>query len=189
MFRRTTALAALLGAMCLAQTVAPAAQRPNPADGAVQAGVYHNNYFGFDYKLPAGFEDRTAIMPRDGGGISYGLLHVSEPKQASRYSSSVTFFADDAGHWKSKDGAEYLARVTPQMQKASDAVGKMTSFEIGGHRFYRQDFSRRRYYVRQTIVATVMKGYVLSAALNANDPQGIDELIAGLRAMKFTAGR
>lgn len=187
MFRRILVLVALLSALGAAQT--PVAKTANPAAGAVKAGVYHNDFFGFDYKLPAGFEDRTAIMPKEGGGISYGLLRVSEPKQISRYASSVTLFADDAGYWRSKDGAEYLARVTPRMRKSSDVVGKMTWFDLGGHRFYRQDYSRRGVYVRQTILATVMKGYVLSIALNANDPQGIDELVAGLRAMKFAPGR
>jgi len=176
MLKRTTLIAALLSTLCFAQ----AGPKPNPADGAVTAGVYRNNYFGFEYKLPAGFTDHTAAMPRLTGG-SFGLLHVTEPKQPARYASSLTIFADDANEWKVKNGAEYLDKFGAQMQRSSDLVGKMTSFALGGHTFYRQDFSRRRVAARQTVVATVMKGYVLSAVLTAADATGIDALLAGWR--------
>jgi|GEM_PF-4038499 len=182
--KHRTITAVLLCAAALAQQPAKST-KANPADGAVTAGVYHNNYFGFEYKLPAGFEDRTALMPKTGGGITYGLLHASEPKQPTRYASSVTMFADDANEWKVKDGAQYLDKFSPQMQRSSDLVGKMTSFSLGGHTFYRQDYSRRGVAARQTVVATVMKGYVLSAVLNASDAARIEALATGFRATRF----
>ena len=183
MSNRLIAVLLLLCAAALAQ-----AKKPNPTDGAVTAGVYQNHYFGFEYKLPAGFIDRTAAMPHNGAGISYVLLYASEPKQNTRVASSVTLFADDANHWQSKNGAEYLDKVGVQMAKQADLVGKLTSLDIGGHQFFRQDFQPHASFpVRQTIVATVMKGYVLSAVLTAGDAAGIETLLAGWRAAKFTS--
>ncbi|MDP9268542.1 MAG: hypothetical protein M3P27_09505 [Acidobacteriota bacterium] len=109
---RTTVPAIILCILCAACLAQAQAKKPNPADGAVTAGVYQNNYFGFEYKLPTGFTDRTSAMPQNGAGISYGLLHASEPKSATKVASSVTLFADDAAYWKSKNGAEYLDKVS-----------------------------------------------------------------------------
>lgn len=184
MLKRIIAAVALLTLVCGAQV-----KRPKPNDGAVKAGVYHNNYFGFDYRVPAGFEDRTARLPQDPSGVSYGLLHVSEPQQPTRYASSVTFFADDAAYLKVKDGAQYLDQVTPRMARSSDLVGKMTSFDLSGHKFYRQDYSRRGVAAHQTILATVLKGYVLWIALNAADAQRIEQLAATVRAIKFAPAK
>jgi len=179
----TRAIAVLL-LLCAAALTSAQTKKPDPSDGAVTAGVYHNAYFGFEYQLPAGFADRTAAMPKLAGG-SYGLLHASEPQQPTRYASSVTLFADDVKGWQVKSGAEYLDKFGAQMQRSSDLVGKMTSFALGGHTFYRQDFSRRGVAARQTVVATVIKGFVLSAVLNASDPARIEALVAGFRAAKF----
>src|SRR5437764_8555566 len=64
MFKRAIVVTALLSAACLAQ----AAKKPHPGlrpdAGAVTAGVYKSDYFGFEYKIPAGFTDRTAAMPK-----------------------------------------------------------------------------------------------------------------------------
>ncbi len=44
--KRTIATLLLLCAAVLAQAQT---KKPNPKDGAVTAGVYRNNYFGFEY--------------------------------------------------------------------------------------------------------------------------------------------
>ncbi|MBI2678090.1 MAG: hypothetical protein HYX28_04865 [Candidatus Koribacter versatilis] len=194
MLKRLTAVLLLLfAAAALAQ--APAAgKKPNPGlrpdAGAITAGVYHNRYFGFDYQLPAGFDDRTSAMPKDGRGITFALLYISEPKHQTRVARSVTLLADDAIVWKSKDGAAYLDKVNVQMQAHAGLVGKLLPLEIAGHTFYRQDYQpHAQFLARQTIVATVIKGYVLSAVLTAGDAAGIDALLAGVRAMKFNPAK
>src|SRR4051812_18236049 len=185
MFKRTTLIGVFLVAACAAQTPAKKAVA-NPADGALSAGVYHNRYFGFDYTVPVGMADRTSAMPKDGRGITFALLYVSEPKQQTTVAKSVTLLADDAKVWKSANGAEYLDKVNAQMQSHADLVGKLVSFEVGGHQFFRQDYQpHAAYLARQTIVATVMKGYVLSAVFTAGDSAGIDALLASWRAAKF----
>ncbi|MDP9268541.1 MAG: hypothetical protein M3P27_09500 [Acidobacteriota bacterium] len=76
------------------------------------------------------------------------------------------------------------------MSKQADLVGKMAPLIIGGHQFYRQDYKpRANFAARQTIVATVMKGYVLSAVLTAGDAAGIETLLAGWRAAHFKPRR
>lgn len=193
MLKRLIALLLLLCAAALAQAPSQT-KKPSPGlhpdAGAIAAGVYHNNYFGFDYPIPAGFSDRTSAMPKDGRGITFALLYISEPKQQTKVARSVTLLADDAKVWKSKDGAEYLDKVNAQMQAHADLVGKLLPLEIGGHAFYRQDYQpHAQFLARQTIIATVMKGYVLSAVLTAGDAAGIDDLLAGIRAMKFAAAK
>src|SRR3954463_1961494 len=185
MLKRLLPIFLLFCAVALAQAPAKKAAA-NPADGALTAGVYHNRYFGFDYTVPAGMADRTAAMPKDGRGITFALLYVSEPKQQTTVAKSVTLLADDAKVWKSANGAEYLDKVNAQMQSHNDLVGKLVSFEVGGHQFFRQDYQPHAAYVaRQTIVATVMKGYVLSAVFTAGDSAGIDALLGSWRAAKF----
>lgn len=182
MLKRLIAISLLASAVCLAQ----AAKKANPADGFVLNGAYRNNFFGFSYQLPAGFADRTAAMPKTGAGITYGLLHASEPKQATRAASSVTVFADDAAHWKATDGAQYLDKFSAQMAQRANLVGKMTSFNLGMHKFWRQDYKpHASFEVRQTVVATVIGNWVVSFVLTAPDAAGIEALMTGVKATKF----
>src|SRR5437868_5515687 len=140
MSKRLIAVFLLLSAT-LAQ---PQTKKPNPSlrpdAGAVTAGVYKSDYFGFEYKIPAGFTERTAAMPKDGRGITFGLLYVSEPKHETKVAKSVTLLADDATVWKSKNGAEYLDKVNAQMQSQADLVGKLVPLEFGGQKWWRQDY-------------------------------------------------
>jgi hypothetical protein len=181
MLQRTLLVIALLAALGAAQAPTGA----NPADGFVLNGAYKNNYFGFSYTIPAGFSDRTKDVPAL-QGASRTLLYVSEPKQATTVARSVAVFADDAAESKAKDGAQYLDHFAGQMHGKVDLVGKMTSFTVGMHTFYRQDFRPHASFpVRQTVVATVMKGYALSFVLTAADVDGTNGLLTGVEAIKF----
>lgn len=164
---------------------AQAPKGANPADGFVRDGAYKNNYFGFAYTFPAGFNDRTSAAPPL-QGASRTLLYVSEPKQATKVARSVAVFADDAAVSRAKDGAQYLDWFAKQMVGRAERVGKTTSFQAGTHRFFRQDFQPHASFpVRQTVVATVMKGYAVSFVLTAADAEGANGLVAGVRDIKF----
>lgn len=164
---------------------AQAPKGANPADGFVLDGAYKNNYFGFSYIFPAGFSDRTKEAPPL-QGASRTLLYLSEPKQATRVARSVAVFADDAAESKAKDGAQYLDWFAAQMGKRADRVGKVTSFKVGLHTFFRQDFQPKASFpVRQTVIATVMGGYAVSFVLTAADADGTNGLVTGVQAIKF----
>src|SRR5258706_7058765 len=135
MSKRLLAAVLLFCAIAFAQAP-PKTKNPGlrPDAGSVTAGVYKSDYFGFEYKIPAGFTDRTAAMPKDGRGITFALLYISEPKHETKIAKSGTLLADDATVGKSKNGAEYLDKVNAQMQAHAGLIAKLMPLEFVGQK-------------------------------------------------------
>jgi hypothetical protein len=170
-----------LGAGCLAQQVAP-------ADGSLAAGVYHNAYFGFDYKLPAGFVDKTAKLPVDRNGITHALLYAAAPAGGT---DSVFILAEDARYywrngWSQHTGVDYLKTVTQSIANRAVAIGSPRSVVIGGQTFYLQEYHPRDdRHVPQTMLATVMDGYVLTVTFSCENPVQRAALLAAFETAHF----
>ena len=113
---------------------APKAKSSLPDSGAISQGVYRNSAFGFSYKLPFGWVDRTADMQDDSADAfkSRVLLAIFErPPEATgdTINSAVVIAAEPlpAGHEDSRDDYfESLAGLTTA--KGFQAEESLTSF-------------------------------------------------------------
>ncbi|HTK95440.1 MAG TPA: hypothetical protein VL382_07350 [Terriglobales bacterium] len=192
MFIRATFAAALLSLACLAQQPATSA---GPTDAAVTDSTYVNNFFHFEYRIPAGFTDHTADLPEDPHGVTRVLLHLSEPRTRKRGTDSVTLVADDARYywhekWTAKTGADYLRMVTASIQDRSKPVGAIEEVVIGGRKFYRQEYDPiYSAYVHQTMLATVLDGYILTVTFSCDDRLRRQELLSAFQAADFRPAR
>jgi hypothetical protein len=158
---------------------------PGSSPGAVGDGVYHNSSFGFSYKLPYGWVDRTADMQDDTASQSRVLMAIFErPPQASgdTINSAVVIAAEpfSAG---AKTAAEYFDTLTAvSAAKGFKTEGDPHEFSVGTTRLVRGDFSKARgtLTMRQTSLVWLQKGYAVSFTFIAGSEDEVSELIEKL---------
>ena len=115
---------------------APKAKSSLPDSGAISQGVYRNSAFGFSYKLPFGWVDRTADMQDDSADAfkSRVLLAIFErPPEATgdTINSAVVIAVEPlpAGMSTAADYFESLAGLTTA--KGFQAATNLRSFQSG----------------------------------------------------------
>jgi hypothetical protein len=158
-----------------------------PSPGVVSDGVYRNPWFGFSYKLPYGWVDRTAGMQDDSADSSKSrlLLAIFErPPEATgdTINSAVVVAAEPlaAGEKTASDYFESLAALISNQgfQTAQDPQ----EISIGGSKLVRGDFSKARgkLTMRQTSLVALVKGYAVSFTFVAGSEDEVNELIEKL---------
>lgn len=162
-----------------------------PEPGAISDGVYHNPAFGFIYKLPYGWVDRTADMRDDSADASKSrvLLAIFErPPQATgtTVNSAVVIAAEPlfAGMKTAAGYFESLSALTTA--KGFQADEEPHEFSVGTTKLVRGDFSKARGTITmyQTSLAVLEKGYAVSFTFIGGSEDEINELIEKL---SFTA--
>ena len=196
-------LLALLAAPSWAQDKSqPAPSSSRPAShatsisdaGATGEGVYHNPSFGFSYKLPYGWVDRTREMQDDPPNASNAstksllLLAVFErPPEASTaetVNSAVVIAAEPLSSYAGmKTAADYFGPLTElATAKGFQAVEQPRQFSIGPTQLVRGDFTKPRgtAAVSQTSLVILEKGYEVSFTFIGSSQDEISELIEKL---------
>ena len=158
-----------------------------PEPGAISDGVYRNSAFGFSYKLPYGWVDRTADMQDDSADASKSrvLLAIFErPPQATgdTINSAVVIAAEPlfAGMKTAAGYFESLSALTTA--KGFQAEEEPHEFSIGATKLVRGDFSKARgtLTMRQTSLVTLEKGYAVSFTFIGGSEDEVNELIEKL---------
>ena len=202
-------LLALLAAPSWAQDKSqPAPSSSRPAShatsisdaGATSEGVYHNPSFGFSYKLPYGWVDRTREMQddsssdappnasKDASTKSLLLLAVFErPPEASTaetVNSAVVIASEPLSSYAGmKTAADYFGPLTElATAKGFQAVEQPRQFSIGATQLVRGDFTKPRgtAAVLQTSLVILEKGYEVSFTFIGGSQDEISELIEKL---------
>ncbi len=193
------ALPLLLTAVLWAQVPAASSSKPLAhskavADaGALSDGVYRNPYFGFSYKLPYGWVDRTREMQDDSPDASNDasksllLLAIFErPPEATgeTINSAAVIAAERLSAYSSlKAAADYFGQITElTTAKGFHAENDPHDFSLGTTHLVRGDFSKTRgtLTMRQSSLVMVEKGYVISFTFIAGSEDEISELIEKL---------
>jgi hypothetical protein len=173
------------------QPASPSSRPPDQARsaeaGAISGGVYRNFAFGFSYKLPYGWVDRTANMQGDSAeaATSRVLLTIFErPPEATGDSiNSAVVIAAEPLSAGAKTAAEYLAALTAvSIAKGAKTDGDPHEFSVGTTRLVRGDFSKTRgtLTMRQTSLVWLQKGYAVSFTFIAGSEDEVSELIEKL---------
>jgi len=165
------------------------AKSPNPEAGAIRDGLYHNPSFGFTYKLPFGWVDRTREMQDDSPDASNDpaksmlLLAIFErPPEATgdTVNSAVVIAAERLSNYSGlKTAADYFGPLTElATAKGFQAVEAPHQYSLGATQLVRGDFSKSRgtLTMRQTSLVILEKGYEVSFTFIGGSEDEVNEL-------------
>jgi hypothetical protein len=163
------------------------AKTPVVDAGAIRDGVYRNPAFGFSYKLPYGWVDRTAEMQDDSAGASRSrvLLAIFErPPQATGDSiNSAVVIASEPLFGGTKTAAGYFESLSAlTTAKGFQAKEEPGEFLVGTTRLVRGDFSKARgtLTMYQTSLVMLEKGYAISFTFIGGSANDVNEMIEKL---------
>jgi len=169
------------------------AKSPNPEAGAIRDGLYHNPSFGFTYKLPFGWVDRTREMQDDSPDASNDpaksmlLLAIFErPPEATgdTVNSAVVIAAERLSNYSGlKTAADYFGPLAElATAKGFQAVEAPHQYSLGATQLVRGDFSKSRgtLTMRQTSLVILEKGYEVSFTFIGGSEDEVNELIEKL---------
>jgi hypothetical protein len=155
--------------------------------GALADGVYRNTFFGFTYKLPYGWVDRTADMREGDDPGKLLLLSVFErPPEATgtTINSAVVIAAEKVSSFSGlKTASDYFDPITElATAKGFSVLNQPHDFVVGTKRLVRGDFSKPRgsRTMYQTSLVTLEKGYAVSFTFIGGSEGEIEELIEKL---------
>lgn len=168
------------------ETVTP---KPAPAKPSADSQVYRNSVFGFRYRIPVGWVERTKDM-QEGDDSSKGqvLLAIFErPPEAAgdTVNSAVVIAAESTTSYPGwKKAEDYLGPLTElSTSKGFKSAGDPSVVTINGHELVRADFSRQlsdTLTMNQSTLVFVQKGQIVSLTFIAGADEEINELIERL---------
>ncbi|HUB85576.1 MAG TPA: hypothetical protein VL971_07760 [Rhizomicrobium sp.] len=161
--------------------------------GAIASGVYHNPSFGFSYRLPYGWVERTSEMheAETNPAKEVVLLAVfARPPEANGegVNSGVVIAAESAANYPGiKSAAQYfgpLQEITSA--RGLTAVNEPYDFPVDGKPIVRRDFIKRfsgGTSLHQSTLAWLTKGYIVSFTFITNND---DEQVPLIEALSLT---
>jgi hypothetical protein len=195
MARFPTAVILVLLATALWAQDKPASSSKPPAHtkssapdwGAISNGIYRNSAFGFSYKLPYGWVDRTADMQDESADVSSSrlLLAVFErpPEATADTVNSAVVIAAEPPPSGMNTAAEYFESLsTLATGKGFEVREGPREFSVGTTKLVRGDFSKARgtLTMYQTSLVTLEKGYAVSFTFIGGSEDEANELIEKL---------
>jgi hypothetical protein len=173
-----------------------------PDFGTITDNVYRNAVFGFDYKLPFGWVDRTKEMSDDssdsnGSNKSTLLLAAFErPPAASGDSvnSAVVFAVETVSSYPGLRNAEqYFGPLTELTKsKGLKVVNEPYPYSAGAMQLVRGDFSKAlgNLTMCQSTLVMLANGYIVSFTFIGGSEDEVDGLVGSLTfAKKETPAR
>ena len=160
--------------------------------------------FGFSYKIPFGWVDRTADMQKEGADEGAPTDSSAKPK-AENSAGSETLLAiferPPGARGETINSAVVIAaeplKNYPQVKTASDYLGPITelagqrgfkveneayAFSVGSRQLVRADFSKEhgKLSMRQSSLVMAEKGYIVSFTFLSGSEDDTDALIGNL---------
>lgn len=159
-----------------------------PDLGAVTDSTYRNPFFGFSYKIPFGWVERTEDLREDGeAGKSLVLLAVFErPPEATgnTVNSAVVIAAESVASYPGlKTAADYFGPLREAtLSKGFKVLNEPFDFSGGANQLVRGDFSKEigTLTMHQSSVVLLKKGYVVSFTVIGGSEDEVDELLEKL---------
>ena len=163
--------------------------RATPAIGSVENGTYRNKVFGFQYKIPFGWVERTEQMRDASADPSKSLLLLAaferppEVKADSVNSAVVITAESTAAYPGLKTAADYFAPLTDVATgKGFQVVNEPYYFNVGGKRVVRGDFSKNvgQVTMYQSSLAMLERRYFVSFTFLGGSEDEVNELVEKL---------
>jgi hypothetical protein len=172
-----------------AVTESPSKRTSDAVIGSSQNGTYGNTYFGFAYKLPYGWVERTEQMREGSGDPSKSMVLLSafeRPPQAEgdTVNSAVLIAAESVSSYPGlKTAADYFGPLTEVTSaKGFKVVKEPNDVQVGTKQLVRSDFSKEvdKLTMYQASLVMLERGYVVSFTFLGASEDDVDELIEGL---------
>src|SRR5580704_11004982 len=194
MKRSATILAAVMLLSCClgAQTAQPpkATKATTPEPGEIAGNVYHNKSFGFTYKLPYGWVDRTAEMREASTDpaketVLLGVFERPPEANGEGVNSGVVIAAESAASYPGlKSAAQYFGPLE-EITKAKGLTVANAPFEfpVDGKPIVRADFVKQfggGTSLHQSTLAWLTRGYVVSFTFIGSSDDEVLQLLDGL---------
>lgn len=157
--------------------------------GAITGGVYRSPAFGFNYKLPFGWVDRTKEMSDDSGDPKKSILLLAvfeRPPEATgdTVNSSVVVAAEAVSSYPGLRNAEQYFGPLTELTKSRrfSVVNPPYEYTLEANRLVRGDFSKPlgSLVMRQSTLVMMKKGYVVSFTFIGGTDDEVDGLVEGL---------
>jgi hypothetical protein len=175
--------------LCLS-AIAQTQHKPSPPPAAKPAEsaeqVYRNAAFGFRYRIPYGWVDRTKDM-QEGSDAAKGevLLAIFErPPQAAGDSinSAAVIAAENAANYPGlKKAEDYLGPLTEvTTSQGFKADGDPSEVQIDSQRLVRIDFTKalnEKIAMHQSTLVQLVKGQIVSFTFIADSADAVNDLI------------
>lgn len=191
----------LLALVCLS-LLAPAQEAPQKASnsvasaqmGSLSDNVYRNPFFGFSFKVPLSWVDRTETMSEGSEpGKSLVMLGVFQhpPEVTAESTNSAAVFAAEstATYPKLKSARDYFGPIEEVTKaKGFEVYNDPYTFTVGTKELLRADFSKEVGKVPffQSTLVMVEKGFIVSFTFLGTDNDEVEGLIEKL---SFSAKR
>ncbi len=152
--------------------------------------TYRNSTFGFSFRGPFGWVDRTKEMQPDASDAAQGtvlLATFERPPQATgdTINSAVVIATEKASTYKDlKTAADYFGPLTEvTTAKGFKVANEPYDFAVGTKRLVRADFSKERGTLTmvQSTLVMLWKGELVSFTFIAGSQEEVDGLIEGLK--------
>jgi hypothetical protein len=185
-FALLTVFALVLSASAQQKSAKRAASAEKPD---MDSQLYRNPAFGFRFRIPYGWVDRTKEMREDNeSGRGEVLLAVFErPPQAAgdTVNSAVVIAAESAASYPGLKSAEdYLGPLTGlTTSKGFKAAGDPSVIEIDARQLVRADFTKplnTKLSMHQSTLALLVKGQIVSFTFIAGSEEEVSDLIQEL---------
>jgi hypothetical protein len=198
-------LIALLSAFALQS---PKSKETTPSAvqlGEFTNGVYQNFSFGFTYKVPFGWVDRTDDMRESGEAQQPSEQTSKHPHQASSIVLLATFEHPPEATTDTINSAVVIAAepvsAYPGLRNAEQYFGPLSEltrskgftvanepyeFNLDAKSLTRADFSKElgKLTMHQSTLAMMQKAYIVSFTFIGGSDDEVDELIEGLKFLK-----
>jgi len=176
---------------------APSQTAATPDSGAIVDGVYRNPTFGFTYKAPFGWVDRTREMREDPSEDSSAdsnsakksillLATFERPPEATgdTVNSAVVVAAEEVASYPGLRSAEQYFGPLTELTKSKGfaVVSEPYEFHVGDRQLVRSDFSKAvgNLTMHQSTLVMIDRGYVVSFTFIAGSEDEADQLAEGL---------
>lgn len=172
------------------QTTEKVPHQAVPDSGSLTNGVYRNPSFGFTYKPPFGWVDRTSEMREASTDpakeiVLLGVFERPPEANGEGVNSGVVIAAESVASYPGlKSAAQYfgpLSEITTA--KGLTAVNEPYQFPVDAKPIVRRDFSRQfggGSSLHQSTLAWLAKGYVVSVTFIGSSDDEVQELLEGL---------
>ena len=161
--------------------------QPAPPQSGVRDGVYHNSTFGFSYKLPFEWVDRTADLQEASTAASGSrvLLAIFErpPEAIGDTVNSAVVIAAEPVPTGVKTAAEYFESLSAlTTTKGFQVEEGPHAFSVGTTVLVRGEFSKERekLTMRQASLVKLQKGFAISFTFVGGSQDEVNELIEKL---------
>jgi len=157
--------------------------------GSITNGIYRNFTFGFSYKLPFGWVDRTHEMSATADDAAKAIVLLSSferPPEAKgeTVNSAVVFAAEAASRYPGLQNAEHYFGPLTELTKSKDftVINPPYDFPVGTKLLVRGDFSKDlgKLTMRQSTLVMMDKGYVVSFTFIGGTEEEVDGLLETL---------